>query len=903
MFDQTPVQSTLPRRIRTGDRLRLSQGLLLASAAIIVMPQSAQAACAGIATAFCIASFTQAETPAGATSSGAGFAYSGIGAFAVKLNDPLSSFATGVRVDVTDGGEAKVTTGGKIDGADAGINVRSAVGPAVAIVGPGGIFSGRNGVIAVSGGIGNVTVSGTGNIDTQFTAISALSAGGNILIDESGALSARNGITALTTGMGGSTIKTVGPITVSFSGVQATTENGLNTLLVGSGGIKTAAVGTAANVTATGTGDLSIVISGDVAGVTSGLRAFTNTGRSTISIDRTVKVSGTDNALSIASLGGSALVTNNGTIQASAGPAYVSSMGTGAGVLSNNGVIYAPGIALSNTSGGLAVTNNGTIDGAIVSAPGATTGLVNLGTFANAAGSALTTFTNTGTFSLGPANGAPGAATVSGNAIFNTNSIWNVRMSSTGVDQLQVGGTTSINGGTLNIAVAPGRYTFGQSFEILQSEGLVTGTFANTRITGANFTSNFLVTPNGISITLGYGFIAPLATNRNQFSVANAFDKATRVAPTGLAGKYLSALYEQEGNTLDAALNQVNADAPGAAINANLLAGRQFSETIAARQAVMRSAGAVPREDIQAQVSNWYTGASQARPTSVNTGGFSVWSAGFGSIGAFSADNKTGASRQTQNVAGAMLGVDYQSEGTSAGVAGGVSQGTFKAGNVAHGNARGVHGAVYAALTSENLYVSGALTGAQYNDDTSRVVSGSPGFAAETQTGNVRAREVRARLEAGWHDKSEGFHVSPFAALEVAVLQTPGYTESLGNGGGAGMLAMKYASQTTSSVPAFLGVRLDGNIHTSSGILVSPHLSVALVHDFAAKREFDAVLAVVPGASFKLVSARPGATSLQVKGGIEAHLSRHVAIFASLEGDFSGKNHNVTGRGGASVRW
>ena len=49
--------------------------------------------------------------------------------------------------------------------------------------------------------------------------------------------------------------------------------------------------------------------------------------------------------------------------------------------------------------------------------------------------------------------------------------------------------------------------------------------------------------------------------------------------------------------------------------------------------------------------------------------------------------------------------------------------------------------------------------------------------------------------------------------------------------------------------------------------------------------------------------AQPSANAIQIKGGLEVHLNRHVAMFATLEGDFAGSYRSVSARGGAAVKW
>ena len=342
----------------------------------------------------------------------------------------------------------------------------------------------------------------------------------------------------------------------------------------------------------------------------------------------------------------------------------------------------------------------------------------------------------------------------------------------------------------------------------------------------------------------------------------------------------------------------MNADAPSAAINANLAAGRMFTATLTDRQAAWRAgnyAAAAPAEP-------WYTGAARQRANGSGKEGFSVWSSGFGSIGAFAADKTSGASAQNHTAAGAALGVDYQFEFGSIGVAGGVSQGSFRAG-AATGSGSGVHLGAHAGLSVGGFYAAASVAGAAYSNATSRAVAGPPGLGAETENGAFRAREGRARLETGWRDTSPGLHVAPFAAVEVAALQSDHYVETLGGAGAAGLLGLAYAAQTTLSGMTSLGLKLDGQLVLGNGVVVTPSASLAWVHDLSPARAVKGSLAVLPGAEFRVEGAQPAANTVQAKLGVQTRVSKYIALFAAMEGEFSAKYRGVSGRGGAIISW
>lgn len=627
-----------------------------------------------------------------------------------------------------------------------------------------------------------------------------------------------------------------------------------------------------------------------------GLIATTNSGLATVTVDKGASLAGGTSGLVLSSQSGQASVVNDGLVTGAGAPAIAANMGAGAAALNNNGIVRG-NVAAANSGGTLDITNNATLAGAVTTVTGATTGFNNIGTWSNAGGSSITSLTNAGTLSLGAAGSAPSTLNISGAATFTSISFVTVRMNGAASDQIVTGGATKL-AGQLTVVIAPGIYNIGQAQQLLASTGPLTGAFDRTVITGGYLTSKLETTATGVSITLGYGKLAPAAETANQHAVAQAFDDATRAPLTGNAAKLMSSIYSQSGAAPLAILNQMNADAPGGAANANLAAGTAFAGTMNARQDALRAP--LPADNSRNEVS-FYAPTDMSRLAPEEIGRIGVWSAGFGAAGAFTADTHRGSATQTNAAKGAALGLDYRIGAFSAGIAGGLSDTTFRAGTAA-GSARGAHAGVHAGLTLDTVYANVSVTGAQYANETSRETAGAPGLAPETQKGRVAARELRARVEVGMHSKDQGFHIAPFAAMEVAALQTGRFAETVG-AIGPGNFSLAYGARVTQSTPLFLGVRLDGNLVLSNGVTVTSRMSVAWKHDFTPSRDFSAALTILPGARFIAGGASPDANAVQTRLAMEVRLTRSLAIFASLEGDLSAHYRNITGRGGAAMTW
>jgi outer membrane autotransporter protein len=75
-------------------------------------------------------------------------------------------------------------------------------------------------------------------------------------------------------------------------------------------------------------------------------------------------------------------------------------------------------------------------------------------------------------------------------------------------------------------------------------------------------------------------------------------------------------------------------------------------------------------------------------------------------------------------------------------------------------------------------------------------------------------------------------NVTPFAAVQTSTLSQRGFTETSTAAGLPGILGLTSQSQTTTSLPTFLGVQLDTRLALANGTVWSPFLRAAWVHEF-----------------------------------------------------------------------
>ena len=875
-------------------------------------------------------------TPGGIGINGAIKAFGNGVAISTSGNGGDVSFLTGTTGTITAGqmgiaiftgfdSKVTLTTNGTVTSTNAtGIGTRTVDG-FNSVSANAAVTAAVTGISASASGTGGVYVGGSGAITgTQGSGISASAGVGGVTIAPTGKVSGATGISAYAGSSGNLTVSTGNTVTgTQFGAIETTATDGLTNITVGGGGA-TGASGVKA--TATGLGAIQLQVKGNITGTQSyGVRTATTTGDTIIDIDAGTFIAGKSEAVRVQSLTGNGFITNRGTIGGgSLSTAIVSDLGTGTMNISNSGTIKSIGTnAIANVSGNMAISNSGLIDGAIIG--NGITDVANSGTWQNAANSTVATLTNTGTLTMGASGsgaGAIGTLVVTGNASFGPQSFYNARITPTGTsDQLVVGGTLTIEGGTLNISGASGTYVPGKTYTMISAIGGITGRFGTVSSSLDSVVGVAGYDGNNVTLVLLNRDFRAAALTRNQYNVASAIYRGSASLNAGAGADLLTALTNTPAAGLPAALNQMTGDGLTGAKNLNLRAGQMFSSVLTDQQTFWRSGekrdlnGITSQEQpnyyapVQTNAKAWpvsrqqYMKAPIVRPEPPRT--WRVWFSGFAGSQSIAGNDVTGSASQTNRAIGGALGIDYQlGQNLLVGVAGGYSDGSFAAAaRSTSGTAKGLHGAVYGGMRVGPFYSSASFAYSGFSNETVRNNAGFGGALPETEKANYGSREVRSRLEIGRKIDAGVMAITPFAAVEVARIHTDPFVETSRTITGLpGMLGLAYASQGTSSVPTYLGGRIETRIAYGEVSLV-PWASVAWAHEFASRRDQTGYLSALPGASFSTSGARPSRDSLQVKAGAQLEITRYAALYATFEGEFLAKNPVYTGKGGLKVGW
>jgi outer membrane autotransporter protein len=204
------------------------------------------------------------------------------------------------------------------------------------------------------------------------------------------------------------------------------------------------------------------------------------------------------------------------------------------------------------------------------------------------------------------------------------------------------------------------------------------------------------------------------------------------------------------------------------------------------------------------------------------------------------------------------------------------------------GHLTGGHIGVYAVRTWSAYYAASSVSYARFDNSTTRDIAGVG--TSENAKGRFASDAISGRLEIGWRQSSRFGNVTPFVAVEPAVLWQHAFTEgSTAATGGSGILGLNVAAKTVTSVPAFLGVQFDRHLATHDGAIFAPYARAAWVHEFEPDRQVTPSFVTLSAAAFTVDGARPASDLARVDGGATYTLRTGEAMFANLTGEWSGR--------------
>ena len=751
----------------------------------------------------------------------------------------------------------------------------------------------------LSGGVANTfsaasatTVNATGVLDLGGLAqtINAVSLAGGTLTNGSltGAVTSAGGTI---NGLGGAATVTTTGGTTAFLGSNAYT--GATTV---NGG--TLSVGSATNALGTGVLNLN-------AGTLNSTLSAT-LGNSSVNVGAGGSTIGGSNNLTITnggSLSGVLAVTSTATTR-------LDGAFSGAGGLQMSGAGGTLILGGSNTYSGVTMVNGGllTVNGSISSSLLTT---VNSGGTLGGNGTVGNTTINGGT--LAPGNSI-GLLTVAGNLVLTSASTYMVEVSPINADRVNVTGTATLGGATVNASFAGGSY-IEKRYTILNATGGLGGStfnaLANTNLP-ATFSSSLSYDSNNAYLDLTLSFIPPpnSGLNANQQNIGNAivgFFNNTGGIPLVFGGLTPAGLSQVSGET--------TVGSQQTTFNAmNQFMGVMTDPFVEGRGDVVAPSGSATgyagegdalayaaKRGNKSERDAYATMARNAPAADTFAGRWSVWAAAYGGSQATDGNAALGSNSTTSRIFGTAVGADYRiSPNTLAGFAlagGGTS---FSVVNGGSGRSDLFQAGAFIRHNAGAAYFSGALAYGWQDITTNRTVTvaGIDQLRAE-----FNANTWSGRIEGGYRFVSPwmgGIGITPYAAGQFTTFDLPGYAEQAVVG--TNTFALAYASKSVTDTRSELGIRTDKSFAMPDGVLVLRG-RLAWAHDYDPNRSIGATFQSLPGASFVVNGAAQASDSALVTASAEKKWLNGWSAAATFEGEFSQVTASYAGKGVVRYAW
>lgn len=479
-----------------------------------------------------------------------------------------------------------------------------------------------------------------------------------------------------------------------------------------------------------------------------------------------------------------------------------------------------------------------------------------------------------------------GTLSVSGSYSQLAGSVFQVDVSHTANDAIDIAGTAALQGGTVQARIRAASLNRTDTYRILSTSAGLTGTFAGVS------TLNPFVRPALVydasnaylMVTRAYHYAGGTP---NQIAVETGFDDGVFTFGTGEApsADFLSVaadLLNLEGAGAYAAIDQLSAEAYAALPNAHFAAARAGMNAIDSR--LSGSGGAdsctgpddgTPRD--AARACAWATVLGNTG----RIGGYDTWLT------------------QDINLGGVMAGVDYQwTPPFAIGAAFGYMHGNTSTHSLpVHGQFDSYQAVLYGRYATNAFWFRGALGYARNIDDMRRDITFTE--VPRQATGRTHGNQYFAALRTGIDVPGIVPGVlSPFAGTELQTVKLSGMTET-----GADAVNLVLPSRSSTSVRSLLGTEWR---HAFDGFGVAWRIDAAAawVHTYGTNTlAVDARFAGAPASSFTVHGSGQNRNAAQLRLGIGVSPGRrtHVSVRYDWELGTHGSTHG--GSLGFAYRW
>ena len=611
-------------------------------------------------------------------------------------------------------------------------------------------------------------------------------------------------------------------------------------------------------------------------------------------------------------LAGSALTVNGGTFDLNGNDQTLSALsGTGGTLALGSGVLTLD-TGIANTlataitgSGGLILQGTGSLNlTGINSFTGPT--VVQSGTLdvnGSLAGSVFVAGAGTlgGSGSIGgnvflagtiaPGNSI-GTLSIAGNYLQTAGSTYRAEVVSSGQsDLVNVGGTATLQGGTVGFTALPGGpFAYSTTYTLLSAAGGLNGTYSSIVDPYPFLQSSLGYDANNVYLNLKIGGFANQALNPTQYAVGVALDASAPQA-TGDFATVLGTLA-----TATAAQGQ----AAMTALSGNNYAGLSSSMVQGAmlfmNNFTGQTGGAAPAFNRVALAEACDVGCDPTAPAT-----WGAWGGSLGGLGTVGASQPVGG--VTYNVGGFAAGLDRQvGANIRLGVTAGYTTGTqWVSGFDGKSTSDTFQAGLYGNFAHDKAYADGIVGYAYSYNQMWRNIAVA-GLQPRTAQGRTSANQFYGQVETGYRFDLGGAaqaFVTPFARLQAYTGTQNAFTET-----GAQSLNLSVAQQTTNSLRSVLGAQLGGAMDLGWREKLAVQFRLGWSHDYAdIARPVTATFAGAPTFAFTTFGVAPQRDGVVLGLAANSVIADATSVYLRYEGDISGQDSSHAITAGLRMTW
>ena len=489
-----------------------------------------------------------------------------------------------------------------------------------------------------------------------------------------------------------------------------------------------------------------------------------------------------------------------------------------------------------------------------------------------------------------------GTLTVNGNFVQNAGSVYRVEANNAGQsDRINVSGSATINGGTVQVVAQPGTYARRTTYTILNATGGVSGAYSGVTSNFAFLTPGLGYDANNVYLLLTSGSFAAGAQTANQYAVGGALDIANVNAVTGDFSTVLNALSALSTADGPAALNAISGQPWADFGTLNVQGGALFMNALGQQMAVARG-GAIAGGQRQALAQACEIESCDA------VGPWGVWASALGGLGSVAGNGNS--STLTYNFGGGAAGIDYRVDprflvGIGAGY---TAANQWVDSFMGRGWSDSVSVAAYGSFTQGAFYTD-ALAGYAYSSNRLQRQIIIPGLQPRTANGSTGANQFLGQVESGY---KVGLYapalatLTPFGRLQISSVTQNGFSEW----GSANSLDLNVAQQSTNSLRSTLGADLAGVIGLGDTRTLDLALRLGWQHEFAdTGRPITAAFAGAPANAFTIYGATPQRDSAIIGVSASTAIAAATSLYLRYEAAIGNGNDNHALNIGVRLTW